>query len=311
MTDNPRLGYSTPRGLEAAIKSAAQAEARARPGSPDVSSLIRQATFDRLLCRVFAEEKPLFVLKGGTSMLARIPQGRSTLDIDLLAGETSLDAAVQELVSLAERDLDDHFRFVFTKRVPLLEGENQPYLTGASVTFDAYIGLQSRGVVNIDLVVGSHMTAAPQRRSPANRLGKLSLPGVDYLLYPVVDQLSDKICATMQLVGSTGSPSTRVKDLVDLVLLAQAEQVDATQLRHALTSEMRLRLMPMIQEFAIPADWEPQYSRIRGKLATTIPETATAAAELVATMINPVLSGEILTGTWDPDALLWEDLGDS
>lgn len=304
-SSDDRAGYATPRGLELAIKSAARAAAGSRPGGADLNSLIQQVTFDRFLCRVFSEREPAFVLKGGTSMLARIPQARATLDIDLLTNESSLDSAVEELVALASADLEDHFRFVSTKRVALLEGENQPYARGARITFDAYLGLRPRGAVNIDLVVGSNPTAEPQRRPPANRLNALSLSTVDYVLYPVVDQISDKVCATMQPVGALARPSTRVKDLVDLVLLAQAEPVEAVQLWHALTSEMRRRQMAPIAAFSIPNDWERGYLKIRRRLTTDIPATAADAAELVASMLDPVLSRSVQEGNWDPISGGW------
>lgn len=52
--------------MEMAVKEAAKA-------SPiDTNKAIKNFYLDRLLCRVFSEEKPAFILKGGQSMLAYV-----------------------------------------------------------------------------------------------------------------------------------------------------------------------------------------------------------------------------------------------
>ena len=42
----------------------------------------RRALRDRFLCRVFSNPDGRFILKGGSGLLARIPDGRVTRDID-------------------------------------------------------------------------------------------------------------------------------------------------------------------------------------------------------------------------------------
>jgi hypothetical protein len=96
-TDEP--SYPHGRAVQAAIKSAAQRDVRAK--SVGVGDLIRQATFYRFLCRVFSVQPTKFVLKGGTGMLARLSTSRTTTDIDLSAGERDLEYAVADLRRLA------------------------------------------------------------------------------------------------------------------------------------------------------------------------------------------------------------------
>jgi endonuclease YncB( thermonuclease family) len=68
------MRYGDWRSLELAIKEAAKKAARqAGPGisAASIDAQIRQARFDRFLCRVFAEgEQSEWLLKGGMSMLA-------------------------------------------------------------------------------------------------------------------------------------------------------------------------------------------------------------------------------------------------
>lgn len=75
--------------------------------------------FHRLLCRVFSDPDSPFVLKGGQSVLARTVDARATRDIDLLAREASVEAAVADLRRLAGIGLDDFISFSFDKAEPI------------------------------------------------------------------------------------------------------------------------------------------------------------------------------------------------
>lgn len=92
--------YASPQAVEAAIKTAAR-KAHAAERSLSVAERIRLEHFDRFLSRIFdssADER--WVLKGGTSLLARVPSARSTTDIDLLRTHSSLEDAVSTSISV-------------------------------------------------------------------------------------------------------------------------------------------------------------------------------------------------------------------
>ena len=123
--------YGDWRSLELAIKDAAKKAARqAGPGisAASIDAQIRQARFDRFLCRVFAEgEQSEWLLKGGMSMLARVPRSRTTKDVDLAALHASdLAEAERALTALVEVDLEDHLLFRLIRSTPTGLGENQP-----------------------------------------------------------------------------------------------------------------------------------------------------------------------------------------
>ncbi|MDO5498888.1 MAG: nucleotidyl transferase AbiEii/AbiGii toxin family protein, partial [Propionibacteriaceae bacterium] len=93
--------YSTPRGVENAIKDAARKAAAADP-SLAVSQRIQLEYFNRFLSRVFSEaEASEWILKGGTGMLARVPSARATRDIDLYRHGFTLAHALDDLIRLA------------------------------------------------------------------------------------------------------------------------------------------------------------------------------------------------------------------
>ncbi len=73
--------YETPQALRRALEDRLLAQARREGG--DIQRLRRQTAFDRLLCRLFHEANPPWLLKGGYAMELRIRAARTTRDIDL------------------------------------------------------------------------------------------------------------------------------------------------------------------------------------------------------------------------------------
>jgi hypothetical protein len=124
-------GYGDWRSLELAIKDAAKKAARlAGPGvsAATVDAQIRQARYDRFLSRVFARgEQSEWLLKGGMSMLARVPRARTTKDVDLAALHMAdLADAEAALTSLVAVNLSDHLTFRLVRSMPTGLGDNQP-----------------------------------------------------------------------------------------------------------------------------------------------------------------------------------------
>lgn len=56
-----------------------------RESGREAGSAYREMLRDRFLCRVFSGPGERFVLKGGSGLLARIPDARKTRDLDLAA----------------------------------------------------------------------------------------------------------------------------------------------------------------------------------------------------------------------------------
>lgn len=82
-------GYSTWTATDKAIKAAARTLSKEQ--GRDIHSLIRGAYFDRFLSRVFDESQGnRWVLKGGSGMLARVPDTRITRDVGLTTESVSV-----------------------------------------------------------------------------------------------------------------------------------------------------------------------------------------------------------------------------
>ena len=296
--------YRSAAAVEAAIRDAAR-NAFAADRTMSTQDRIRQEYFRRFLSRIFSEgDDSDWLLKGGTGVLARVPSGRRTTDVDLFRANNTLDGALEELIRLARIDLGDFFRFVYTKHQSAVDGDQQPYTKGYGVDFDVYIGADKKEPLHVDLVVGAIITDEVTVTPPANRLDLPRLPSNDYRLYSIVDQIADKVCATM--ADYSGRPSSREKDLVDLVIIAKTQTVSADSLRHAIDAEARARSLMPFTDLTIPTTWGRRYA----KEAKDVPycadyRSADLAGELMRTFIDPVIRGEISGKTWSPDSLAW------
>jgi hypothetical protein len=296
--------YPTPAGVEAAIKDAAMKAAKTDP-SLDVNRRIQLEYFNRFLSRVFSEGGDSeWVLKGGTGILARVPSTRSTRDIDLYRKGFTLTQALDDLTRLAAIDLRDHFRFDYAGHTDSIGNDAQPYTEGYRVKFNIFIGLSAKGALQVDLAVGAGMTGDVVTTDPATALNLPRLVNNPYRLYPVVDQIADKVCATMTEYNEKAS--SREKDLVDLVVFATTQDIDGTALRIAITTEARRRQMEPFDHFTVPTTWGAGYA----KLSKPVPycadyRTVELASNLVTRLIDPALSGDADGKTWSHQSLAW------
>lgn len=254
---------------------------------------------------MFSEaEDSEWVLKGGTGMLARVPSTRATRDIDLYRRGFTLTQALDDLIRLAAIDLGDHFRFQYVSHTQSIGNDTQPNTDGYPVRFEIFIGLSTKGSLQVDLAVGTGITGEVTTTDPANALWLPRLVSHQYRLYPVVDQVADKVCATMTEYDER--TSTREKDLVDLVVIATTQDIDGTALRVATVTEARRRQMEPFDSFTVPSAWGAGYARLSRPVPhCTDYRTVALAADLAKRLIDPALSGDADGKTWSHETLSW------
>ena len=108
--------------------------------------------------------------------------------------------------------------------------------------------------------------------------------------------------------GTRRTPSTRFRDLVDLVLIVGDQPLDAAETLRALRSEFQRRQLQQPASMVSPAPtWLHGYrveaQRFRGAHLTS---DLAEALRLVGMCLSPLLSGDITTGTWNPLTMDWE-----
>ena len=298
------MRYKTPRALEQAVKEAARRSGR------DVNRAIADFYHDRLLERVFSEQEPSFVLKGGRGMLARTARARYTKDTDMAYEGGGIDEAVTELRRLAAIDLGDHLEYRFSSASTIVE--EQKYREGCRITFEAILGSTKKVTdVSVDLVVNDAPLARTDIMAPATRLPIDGLAHFDYVVYPVEESVTDKVCATMATYRG-GRQSSRVRDLVDLAIYLTTEEIDGDELGRCLSRELRMGHMGERRPFSVPESWKTShagatYQRLarNSRLSPELCEVERAEA-LVASCVDVAMDGDARGMTWDKSALRWQ-----
>jgi hypothetical protein len=210
------------------------------------------------------------------------------------------------LIALGSLDLGDCFRFVTTFDEVRQERPGRDRSQLATVNVEGFVGTRSKFVFTVDMVVGSVITAEPERRAPEPMVEIAGLVAPSFRLYPIVDHIADKLCATFEQFGVRRTPSTRVRDLVDLVVIARTESVDISALRCAIEAERLHRGLPPVTEFGTPPGWRTSYPAAARGVADCVDVPRHAdAVELVRRFLDSVLSGELTAGVWHPDRLAW------
>jgi hypothetical protein len=257
--------------------------------------------YDRLLERLYTVDDG-WVVKGAVALLARDIGVRASKDIDVYReGERALIEA--ELREASSRDIGDWFRFDVGPSQVLSDGA-----AGARFPISAYVGDTLWASFHVDMVGADvRMTGSPEDM-PA--LARVAMPDVSqsgYKVYPLVDHVADKVAATFDGYGrDKRSPSTRFRDLVDLVAISLGATIDADPQMQALRTETTRRGVKLPDQFDVPDRklWESGYSAEARRSLLPIAHDLDEALDVVRPFLDPLLDGTA-EGTWDPAARRW------
>lgn len=247
------------------------------------------------------EHNPDWVLKGGTAMLCRFRDTRATGDLDLFQrrGDNAAVSA-QRLVQAMNGARVGDYTFVCSE--PRTGPNEDTDVSRADVTVLG--GGREVGSFHVDVSAGVVLNRDPDIMQ-AERPDTAILPGypsrITVRLYPVENQIADKVCAMYSTYS--GGPSTRYRDLYDLAVLADQSDPDAVILAEALTTQQKLRRMSLPSRMGPPtSEWPEQYNRAARRMAGAkdpYRDFRTAIAK-VAAVINPALDQVSRHGTTRP-----------
>ncbi len=288
--------YATPAAFRRALTDRLRQEAKEGPWR--VQQLQRQVAYDRLLDRLYLVDDG-WVVKGATALLARDIGVRGSLDVDLYR-DVSSDVAESDLRQAAAADIGDWFRFEIGGAIPI--GNNS-----MRMPINSLIGATTWVEFHVD-VVGSdlRMTGQPEDVPP---LARGIIPEVEqrgYRAYPLVDHVADKVAATYERHGSHGRPSTRYRDLVDLVAIVNGASVLADAQAVALRSEFDRRGLNLPTHFDVPDRglWERGYAAEARRSLLEMAATLDDALSVVNSFIDPLLDGTA-KGAWRKEIGCW------
>lgn len=282
--------------LEQRLKNEAQASGIA------LIRLRKRVAFERFLARLVTSESRGWVLKGAFALEMRLGlRTRTTKDIDLGRADDE-EAATEHLNAATDIDLGDFFGFE-VRRTPALDAA-----TGfRAVRYTVRADLDGRRFEQFPVDV-AFSEATPIQAEPLFGANSLEFADVAELQLPVVSleqHVAEKLHAYTGAFGRDQRESTRVKDLVDLVLIGEMTELDAKRLSRALatTFEQRARQQPPNDALpSPPSSWARPYAVLAREvgIASDIEVGHAAAARL----LDPVLRSEA-GGHWDPEVQHW------
>lgn len=297
--------YATPQAFRAALKDRFAALARTDPRL-SVYELQRQFAYDRVLARCFTgADATDWVLKGAGALLARL-EGRARHSKDIVLsytrGTASTELAVSAFLDAVGRDLGDHFRFEAERTTALREGSR-----GRTVHLNAFLGSQY-AAFNVDIVVGTAMSGQPDLVPPLTPLEVGGLVRPPYRAFPLADHVADKVCAMIERhsrADGSVQPSSRVKDLVDIAIIARSQTIAGPELRTALLTGTAHRGLTPPARFNVPdvAVWQAGYARRASDVPGQAP-TFDEAVDLARRLLDPVLAGPV-RAVWNPATHRW------
>lgn len=261
--------------------------------------LRKLVAFDRLLARLVSDPAESWILKGGLALQLRLgARSRTTQDMDLLwqASDTDIHQALMRATGL---DLGDWFAYEIT-RPPVALAQ-----TDGGVRFHVQAVLDGRPFerFHLDVGVNDPVLEAPEPLLLPPLLEFAELAPTWVACYPLTQHLAEKLHAYTRPRAS--GESTRVKDLVDILLMAELTSVSAVALRQALAATFTARRThPLPSQLSDPPKaWATPFRRQADELQlaySTLAEAMTAARQF----IEPILqSGEV--GRWDPRRWEW------
>ncbi|MDX2081388.1 MAG: nucleotidyl transferase AbiEii/AbiGii toxin family protein [Terrimicrobiaceae bacterium] len=237
MNDQPRH-YASAAAFRVALEARLMAISAAE--NADLQRLRRQVSFDRLLARFFAEPQTPWLLKGGYAMELRLRSARTTKDIDLsLPGDRATDFGgnvLDRLQESAQTDLGDFF--AFTIGAPQMDLTAAPQ-GGARYPVAASLAGRIFTRFHLDVGIGDAVVPPTELIVAPDWLGFAGIAPPRLIAISKEQQFAEKLHALTR--PRTDVPNSRVKDLVDLVLLIQMDALDRTILRQAIEATFAVR----------------------------------------------------------------------
>lgn len=292
----------------AAFRAALEDRLRAAAPAGDASlvRLRRLVIFDRLLARLLVVAPDRWVLKGGLALDLRLaPQARATKDMDL-GHDGDEDAATSDFLDAQATDVGDLFALAIERtdnRDAALEGNAVRYRISARLAGRRF------GEAIVDVGFGDPPVADPDVLEGPRLLAFAGFEPIRVPALPLERHVAEKVHAyTRPYPGQRRS--SRVKDLVDLVLIRSAAAVDAGRLREAIGGTFAQRGTHAVPTALPPPppDWGPAYRATAA--ATGLDPDLVVGHRLAASFLDPVLGDEVADGArWEPTRGAWESDG--
>lgn len=230
-----------------------------------IERLRREVGFDRFLARLFSDAKAPWILKGGYALELRIKEARGTKDIDMALREAlgsgkALNEAIREaLEKAAALDLGDFFVFEVG---PLMKDLEAATYGGARYPVEARMDARTFVKFHIDVGAGDVVMTPLDTTEGRDWLKFAGIPPAKFPTISREQHFAEKFHA---YTLPRPTPNTRVRDMVDMVLLITAKPpMDRALVKKALEATFKRRGTHPIPKPVPPpsADWKAPYAAL-------------------------------------------------
>jgi len=295
------MKYATSAAFRAALDQRLKTEAQ-RTGL-SITRLRKRVAFELFLHRLVAVAAGRWVLKGAFALDLRLDVAtRPTKDIDLGRDDTA-DAAIEDINAAQEVDLDDFFSFTATRTDAFEETDEF-----AAIRFHVSAELAGRTFEQfiVDVGLTDPIAWTPDTIRTSDFLTFAEIERVEVPAVPLPQHVAEKVHAYTRLYGETHHASTRPKDLIDILLIASAEPINAAGLRESLERTFERRGRQALPDAlpTPPPDWKQPFRRLAADVG--LDTDLDAAFSKATDFLDPVLGG-LASGQWDPATKQWID----
>ncbi len=242
---------------------------RARYADQDLGRLLKRVAMERFLARTAHVLGDRALLKGGYALELRLARARATRDVDLALRDVATHDVLEAVRDAGAVDLGDHLTYL-VEETTAAKPAGAPY-GGQRLTVVPLLGGRRFQPFPLDVGLGD---AIPEQADTLRGGIDLSFAGLSLLETPAIPvevHLAEKLHA-LSLPHLDDRENSRVKDLVDVMLLRSDAYVDVSRVRVAVVATFERRAThPMPERFELPlVAWETPYRRFAMALALEV-----------------------------------------
>jgi len=253
--------------------------AQAKSDKVPIERLRQEVAFDRFLARLLNDPDSDYLLKGGYAMELRLRhRARFSRDLDVAAkhqkGITDPEVLLRKLESELAVDLGDWFGFRISESSMSLEGA--PY-AGFRFPVEARLAERTFARFHVDVAFGDPVLDDPSWLKGSSLLNFAGIPTLNVPTLPAETHFAKEIHAYTK-PRKTG-PNSRVRDLIDMVLLLDQGILNPDAVRRALKSTfMRRDTHPLPATLPSPhSSWTATYAELATEIGLRTSATCEAA----------------------------------
>ena len=293
---------SAPAGFRTQLLQRLRNEAL-RTGVP-AQRLQQRIAFERLLARLPHDGE--WVLKGGFALQFRYGlRARPTRDVDLRTARdpaTALERLRRATAAALETD-------TFSFDLGEVAREMQGAPGGAfRVRVVARLAGLEFAAFHVDVSGGDALVDPPDRLRGSDLLQFAGIAPLEFPVYPIGQHLAEKLHA---YTLPRTQENTRVKDLVDLVIIAATDEVEADRLSRSVEATFAIRATHPLPERLPepPPAWQHPFTIIAAEVVSLPLADLRHGHALAAQFWDPFLARQAARHVWLPHERRWSGTG--